>query len=158
MTAKSKKPRCGAIISLGDDQGDNSCTFRCQRTPGHTGRHRERFEHKQADPNPEYPDWVPPLEPGKVTITWQFDTRVTCPVHGLQQSTSCRPCWDALMAWEEAGHQCQKCGGYCLSITDNAPCDACQGTGYVSPEDQAAVLRGDMLNAEVYKKTNFPSW
>lgn len=153
MTTKSKKPRCGAILPLGDDE---SC--KCQRTPGHTGRHRTRFEHKQQKPDPNYPEWVPPLEPGKVTVTWQFDTRMNCPIHGLQQRTSCRLCWDALMAWEAEGKQCVDCRGACTTIAGDAPCDACQGTGYESLEDMAAVLRGDMPNADVYKRTNFPSW
>lgn len=36
--------RCRAIASIGDDQGDNSCTFRCQLDSGHTGQHSETFK------------------------------------------------------------------------------------------------------------------
>lgn len=32
---------CNARLFLGDDYGDNECTIVCQRTPGHTGRHKE---------------------------------------------------------------------------------------------------------------------
>ena len=32
---------CGARIEFGDDRGDNSCTFKCQRERDHAGPHRE---------------------------------------------------------------------------------------------------------------------
>ena len=35
---------CNAHLYLGDDYGDNVCTMRCQREPGHQERHREQFD------------------------------------------------------------------------------------------------------------------
>lgn len=35
--------KCRAITSIGDDQGDNSCTFHCQLESGHEGLHCEKF-------------------------------------------------------------------------------------------------------------------
>ena len=34
---------CNARLEVGDDYGDNVCTFRCKREPGHGERHREVF-------------------------------------------------------------------------------------------------------------------
>ena len=34
---------CRAITSIGDDHGDNSCTFHCQLDAGHEGLHSEKF-------------------------------------------------------------------------------------------------------------------
>ena len=36
--------KCRAITSIGDDFGDNSCTFHCQLEQGHSGLHTEKFE------------------------------------------------------------------------------------------------------------------
>ena len=36
--------RCGCQLSLGDDFGDNSCTFKCQLEYQHEGQHEEKFE------------------------------------------------------------------------------------------------------------------
>ena len=36
--------KCRAIASIGDDLGDNSCTFRCQLESGHSGQHSETFK------------------------------------------------------------------------------------------------------------------
>lgn len=36
--------KCRAIVSIGDDHGDNSCTFHCQLESGHEGLHSEKFE------------------------------------------------------------------------------------------------------------------
>jgi hypothetical protein len=33
--------RCNAIISFGDDYGDNDCTFHCELEEGHDGKHLE---------------------------------------------------------------------------------------------------------------------
>ena len=35
---------CNERLEIGDDWGDNTCTFRCQEPPGHAGPHREEFE------------------------------------------------------------------------------------------------------------------
>jgi len=34
---------CNARLVLGDDYGDNTCTFRCGLKPGHSGKHRDEF-------------------------------------------------------------------------------------------------------------------
>lgn len=36
--------KCRAIVQIGDDQGDNSCTFKCHHESGHTGQHSETFK------------------------------------------------------------------------------------------------------------------
>ena len=36
---------CGATLRIGDDFGDNECTFRCQLAKGHEGNHQEIFQH-----------------------------------------------------------------------------------------------------------------
>lgn len=36
-----KVRKCRARIRFGDDQGDNDCTFRCDREKGHGGPHME---------------------------------------------------------------------------------------------------------------------
>jgi len=33
--------KCGAELAMGDDFGDNKCTFRCGLSEGHKGRHQE---------------------------------------------------------------------------------------------------------------------
>jgi len=33
--------KCNAVLSIGDDYGDNSATMKCQLDPGHEGRHEE---------------------------------------------------------------------------------------------------------------------
>lgn len=39
---------CQDILSIGDDYGDNAyaCTFRCTLEAGHSGPHRNVFEHE----------------------------------------------------------------------------------------------------------------
>ena len=32
---------CSSVIEFGDDEGDNVCTMRCQKSEGHTGFHCE---------------------------------------------------------------------------------------------------------------------
>jgi hypothetical protein len=39
-----KKNRCAAILQIGDDYGDNDCTFRCNLEHGHDGPHIEKNE------------------------------------------------------------------------------------------------------------------
>jgi hypothetical protein len=34
---------CNRRLEIGDDYGDNSCTFRCKLPQGHEGPHREEF-------------------------------------------------------------------------------------------------------------------
>jgi hypothetical protein len=36
-------PVCNAHLILGDDHGDNDCTFKCQLEKGHSGPHNEKF-------------------------------------------------------------------------------------------------------------------
>ena len=50
---------CNARLYLGDDYGDNECTIRCQREPGHEGKHREVFG----------------SDGRQVTIEWELDER-----------------------------------------------------------------------------------
>lgn len=59
--------KCGAILLLGDDYGDNSCTFRCKLPKGHEGLHQEKFESDDS---------------GDVVVTWEHDARVECPICG----------------------------------------------------------------------------
>ena len=35
------KKKCNNIIIFADDEGDNSCTFHCELSKGHSGRHKE---------------------------------------------------------------------------------------------------------------------
>jgi hypothetical protein len=42
--------RCSSRGSIGDDFGDNESTFRCQRSHGHKGPHRENFTHALSMP------------------------------------------------------------------------------------------------------------
>ena len=35
------RPKCQSIYIFGDDSGDNSCTFHCEREEGHNGLHCE---------------------------------------------------------------------------------------------------------------------
>jgi len=37
--------KCRARLELGDDMGDNECTFHCQLERGHPGLHIESFSH-----------------------------------------------------------------------------------------------------------------
>ena len=41
MTNPSPEPKCGAVIKMGDDQGDNHSTFICELAPGHENDHLE---------------------------------------------------------------------------------------------------------------------
>lgn len=38
---KDVEGKCNARLELGDDYGDNSCTFLCELNPDHQGRHKE---------------------------------------------------------------------------------------------------------------------
>ena len=53
--------RCEATIIIGDDYGDNDCTFRCQSYTGHTGQHYQSFRNWKAcmswDGDDSYERW-----------------------------------------------------------------------------------------------------
>lgn len=51
---------CGALLQIGDDHGDNHCTFVCALPSGHDGEHREVTRDG---------------EPGMFTMTWTTDQR-----------------------------------------------------------------------------------
>jgi hypothetical protein len=76
---------CNARLFLGDDYGDNSCTFRCTAKPGHDGAH---IETSGLPKNP-------------VTVMWQLDQRFSCDKHGLRSEYYCSDC-DAEQIIEEA--------------------------------------------------------
>jgi hypothetical protein len=133
--------RCGAKMFLGDDYGDNSCTFRCQLPAGHEGLHEEKFEHKQEEPDPERPNWVPPRSCGKATLTWENDERFPCPTHGVQPGTSCRTCDEERREFLDA-RTCSECWGLGKDM-DESPCPRCQNTGFdpeKCPEGHAQAL------------------
>lgn len=54
---------CNARLFVGDDFGDNHCTFRCPLEAGHWGVHQERYDTGRA---------------GKVVVTWEKDEREKC--------------------------------------------------------------------------------
>ena len=56
---KDVEGECNAHLYLADDFGDNMCTIKCQKPPGHEGEHREEFE-RHGTP---------------VIITWWVDER-----------------------------------------------------------------------------------
>jgi hypothetical protein len=59
---KDVKNECNARLFIGDDFGDNRCTMRCARSPGHEGPHKETFERSH----------------GPVSVTWHGDERDRC--------------------------------------------------------------------------------
>ena len=58
-----KPPKCGATIQMGDDHGDNSTTFVCERPPDHEAHHVETGTMYGRHP---------------YTITWEGDMREQC--------------------------------------------------------------------------------
>ena len=54
------KEKCGAILKVSDDFGDNETTIRCQLDEGHPGQHKNTFRN------------------GTCTIVWVGDNRYTC--------------------------------------------------------------------------------
>ena len=42
----TENDKCGNILRLGDDFGDNECSFACMLEAGHDGPHRDEFEHE----------------------------------------------------------------------------------------------------------------
>ena len=61
--------RCGATIVFGDDYGDNSTTFHCDRPHRHKGTHWERWYRGE----------------GPYRVTWQLDGRVEG-IRGIKES------------------------------------------------------------------------
>ena len=53
---------CGDILELGDDFGDNSCSFCCMLDKGHDGPHCNKFRH--ADRRDR-----------SVTVSWHVDDK-----------------------------------------------------------------------------------
>lgn len=138
--------RCNAILVLGDDHGDNSCTYKCGLPVGHEGLHQEQFEHKPSN-DPLHP------EPGKVQVTWEFDQRVTCPHHGLQQADLCRQCFEAMWQWQR-DRCCPHCGGSGMTLAFDSACPGCEGTGWKDFEDIAKCHAGGP-SAEAYRSEHF---
>jgi hypothetical protein len=46
--SKDVDGECNARLEIGDDFGDNHATMRCQREPGHEGRHREVYKSSRS--------------------------------------------------------------------------------------------------------------
>lgn len=89
---KDQPDQCNARLFLGDDHGDNSCTFRCQLPPEHKGQHREKFKRQYSSG-------------GRVSITWAKDERVICEHHGIQPSDDCDLCSEAPVRCSKHGLQ-----------------------------------------------------
>lgn len=53
-SADAENDKCNDILTLGDDYGDNECTFLCMLEAGHDGPHRDEFR----------------LEGKSVIVTW----------------------------------------------------------------------------------------
>lgn len=97
-------PKCGACLFLGDDHGDNRCTFRCTRLKGHEGAHEEAFIRRGSDKRPDFP----------VTITFAYDERFVCERHGVQDNDVCEPCADAPIVCKKHGPSSTKECPVCL--------------------------------------------
>lgn len=61
FTPTDKAGECNARLVLADDHGENDATMRCQRLPGHEGRHTTAFTR--------------PWNGNEVMITWTVDER-----------------------------------------------------------------------------------
>lgn len=57
---------CNARLVIGDDYGDNSCTFRCTLPEGHDGEHQEESRSDK-----------PPPGARKAVMRWEGDDRIT---------------------------------------------------------------------------------
>lgn len=75
------KSKCKAIMTFGDDFGDNSCTFRCELEDGHDGSHRE-----SGSMYNEFP----------YTVAWTEDMRTKCEVCAARME-------------EQDEHMCEVC-------------------------------------------------
>lgn len=58
---KDVPSECNARLRISDNFGDNHATMRCQRTPGHEGKHREVFKSRAS---------------GEVVVEWERDDRI----------------------------------------------------------------------------------
>lgn len=52
---------CNARLCIGDNFGDNHATMRCQKAPGHEGKHREVYKDRTC---------------GEVVIEWEHDDKL----------------------------------------------------------------------------------
>lgn len=99
----SDTPKCGASIVMGDDEGDNSCTFKCDLPPGHEGDHGETGNMYGKHP---------------YKLVWQGDMREKCErcqalryerQFGYCRFCGSRCCEDSCMGAEEAWSFCKEC-------------------------------------------------
>mgnify|MGYP001581135289 CR=1 FL=1 len=75
---------CNALLTIGDDFGDNDATCRCLLPEGHEGKHLETSRN------------------GELEIRWVKDERLVCPRHGRQDTVDlCHLCQDLHTAWEK---------------------------------------------------------
>jgi len=79
-------PRCGATIEFGDDYGDNSATFHCQRVP-----HDENTDHT------EWGNMGDEENPQPYILTWKGDCR------HIEKT-------DDLARWRERAYRTDPCG------------------------------------------------
>ena len=42
----TENDRCEDVLRIGDDYGDNECSFRCMLETNHSGPHKDEFEHE----------------------------------------------------------------------------------------------------------------
>jgi len=70
--------RCGAILRIGDDHGDNDTTFRCQLPYRHEGPHRETFRTEKDPGVSSIPILSREAAARNVVTTWQGDDREEC--------------------------------------------------------------------------------
>ena len=54
----SELERCGDLLVVADDHGDNDCTFTCNREKGHAHAHREEFPRPDKDSGRVYVAWT----------------------------------------------------------------------------------------------------
>ena len=107
MTEKNDN-LCGALLILGDDHGDNDCTFSCTLPPGHEGMHGE----VGTD-----------VDSGKFIVQWERDARQTCSEcgrlvksytrDGIDRKVFCDECFEAVCKEffkDENGGECITCG------------------------------------------------
>ena len=108
------KDTCGAGLIIGDDHGDNSCTFKCQLRPNHVGMHSEYFRHDaQGIPHVEiywngddlFKEWLD---------AWRefFNMIGPCAVHGFKDQYDY---WN----WEDA--EFDKETAHLAEVKENEP-------------------------------------
>jgi hypothetical protein len=108
--------KCGAILSLGDDMGDNDCTFKCQLEKGHEGLHQENSTQEHQG------------KTGSVVMTWELDEREWCPKHSKTFVGQCHDCFRERHDYREE-YTCDQCFGMKPGEEEHR-CDRCLGTGY----------------------------